>query len=76
MKASDHPRCNQCKYHTALGHWTKDPEIVCYYIAHTYKRRGCPIDKCDKFEPGKPKKYRRRYEQRDHSQDEIRKDQD
>lgn len=49
-------RCKRCRYHSRLGHAKHNEEIICYYIAHTYKRRGCPIEDCDKFEAGRPRK--------------------
>lgn len=58
MTAKDSPLCKKCKYHNHLGHATKNAEIICFYIAHTYKMRGCPVENCTKFEPGRAKKIK------------------
>lgn len=43
-------RCNQCIYRTKVGESME--QTACFYLGYTGKRRGCPVDKCDKFIKG------------------------
>lgn len=42
----ENPKCKTCLYSTQISDCT-----CCYYVALMKKRRGCPVDKCDKYEP-------------------------
>jgi len=49
-------KCSRCKYRTTIG--GDLGQVVCYYIANTGKRRGCPFgEECTRFEEGEPKNF-------------------
>lgn len=46
--------CNAVCIKCAHDYGTWAGYRICGYILDTGKRRGCPVGKCDKFEPHKP----------------------
>ena len=51
-------KCERCKYRSHIGGDLR--QVICYYIVHTNKRRGCPFgDECTKFEEGRPASFLR-----------------
>ena len=45
-------KCSKCIYRTRIGE--SGEETACFYLGYTGKRRGCPVDNCDKFKEGRP----------------------
>ena len=49
-------KCVKCKYSGIIG----TNQVVCDFILRTGHRRGCPADKCDKFEPRREKRAKQK----------------
>lgn len=43
--------CRKCKY----SYGGKGGTLICCYYLRTFKRRGCKVGECDKFEEGENK---------------------
>lgn len=57
MTAQESDQCHRCQHRSAMN---VDPEygdyICCLYILDERRMRGCPVENCDKFIEGKPKR--------------------
>ena len=53
-------RCIKCKYSYVPN--IKGAIIVCDYLDKTGRRRGCPAENCDKFEPREELRKGRKYD--------------
>lgn len=49
--------CKKCMYH--VGFNSVQSGIACFFYVFTNKHRGCPVGKCDKFEPIDKEKRRK-----------------
>lgn len=53
MTAQESEQCHRCKHRSVMN---SDPDygdyICCLYILDERKRRGCPVENCNKFEEG------------------------
>lgn len=57
MTAQESEQCHRCVHRaTIYNHQKYGDYICCYYIIDERKRRGCPVENCDKFEEGNTKR--------------------
>ena len=48
--------CASCRYRARLNNGGTEPEIICFYIAYTGHRRGCPPENCKRYVKGDPQR--------------------
>lgn len=51
MICEESERCQRCLY--LCRSWSYRHYSFCQYILYRHKRRGCPVDRCNKFIPTK-----------------------